>query len=356
MELNILDIINKIDLIKNPQIDYSLLNIMYDELSRKEVAHSKIIASILSPSENHKFENTPLVKFLDAIEIFDEEISNCIVGTEVNVNGRFIDILISWESKFSQKKAVIIENKLNGAIDQQNQLNDYYNGIKDHYDFVKIVYMPLNPNKTAKLTDASKEVLNKTIDFDASKLVVWLEECLKCYKKSSPEFFNLKLYKNLLEYMTYTNTNQVNAEKILKQLTKDELNKLITISSLVNSPDWNNAKYALIEEKIAAKFSSSTNTLQVHKHGSHAEFFFTDYLFWVELWAHETYFTLYLCSYSEEKSITLMCGTFVENSSQNNKFYLINTDKQSKYDYPSEEKRLVQDLEEILQELSKYNK
>lgn len=137
--------------------------------SHKENYHSDILALLLDPSEKHEGRETYLNLFLDflansyKISLDKKNYCNVEIKKEnptdsMDLKGR-IDILIR-DAK--SKHCIIIENKINNAGDTQNQLEKYYvNETKSGYTVDSIVYLPLNQNKKAPLTN--NEVINRLI-------------------------------------------------------------------------------------------------------------------------------------------------------------------------------------------------
>ena len=335
------------------ELPYSLLSIMQEEISRKEVAHSKIIASLLSPYQNHDFKFAVVTIFLKKIGITDfasVNVTNFKVSAEENIKGRFIDILITWEEN-SVKYAVIVENKLNYAVDQQNQLNDYFYGINESYTIKKVVYMPIDPYKSAKHTDTSREVLDKTVDFGIGQLIDWLNECILSLENSG-NIQPLIIYRDLLEHMFNKYRNLMKSIEIQQGCSNDELSKLIELATIVSSDDWHNAKYTLLTENMPPEIK---NFLIVRPNGKFAELFFRPYEFWVELWSYETSIDLYICSYKineMETPISIADIEFEFSSNSNDKNYYWNKD--CSFNYPQDNGKLKIILAKILKELSLY--
>lgn len=334
------------------ELPYSLLSIMYDEIIRKEVTHSKIIASLLTPYNNHNYKYTVILCFFNQIDIKDfipDEVENFKVVTEQFIYGRFIDILITWEEK-SQKYAVIIENKLNYAADPKNQLNDYFYGITESYLIKKVVYMTIDPNHSVKHTDIAEDVLKNTIDFGVVKLINWLESSVKILENSENKY-HLIYYRDLLKHMFYKHKNLMKAEELLSELNNDEIVKLIELAAIVSSDDWNNAKFCLLEKGMKDKFDKA---LIFNPYGSYANFFFQPYELWIELWAWDKVIHLYLCSYNKKEFIIVDNKNFKFHLFENDKYYYQNDDILT-FNYPQNRVELVKVMVPILNELSQFN-
>lgn len=200
--------------------------------------HSDVIAILLNPEERHKQQNIFLNLFLDylisqGVELKKDDYILCDITRE---QGR-IDI---WIKDNTSKKSIIIENKINNAVDQENQLENYFNYAKNAgFEIDSIVYLTLNGIKNAPLTDIN-ELNEKIINISAftnnqnDLLNGWL---LKCYEKSQDEdnrsfiFQYLKLIKHL---------SQVGMDKQIKDdfysaiNKEDGFEKTKSIAELVN--------------------------------------------------------------------------------------------------------------------------
>ncbi|MDL2228575.1 PD-(D/E)XK nuclease family protein [Odoribacter sp. OttesenSCG-928-L07] len=124
--------------------------------SHLENFHSDIIALLLNPKERHKLSHTFLdlfIKFLNSkgFCIQKDDYRNSEVLRET---GR-IDI---WIKDSISKKSIIIENKINNAGDMDDQIERYYNyAIENGFSVDCVIYLSLNGNKIAPLTD-NKEI------------------------------------------------------------------------------------------------------------------------------------------------------------------------------------------------------
>lgn len=357
---NLKKIINGINIsnLRSEELPYNLLSVLHDKLSAKEIFHSEIIADMLNPIGKHGLRDLLLYEFMKLIEarFNTEEVAGIEVIPERGINGRSIDILITWNTK-EQKNAIIIENKLNNSVDQLNQLNDYYDGIvNERYNVEKIVYMPLDINKKAVNTDINKTVLSKTKDIYPKDLIKWLNNCIN--KVSDNEaIHNLIMYRDLLKHMNFKYQTQMKAKEIQKELNNEDLLKLIKIAAIVNSDDWHNAKYEIIIQKLDRKLFDKNLEVVKKGKGKFAEFFFKPYKYWIELWAYPESFHLYICSYKDNnqvpKSISVANNEFMyDDTSSNDRHFFY--DKDYSYEYPHMMDELVAKIESILMELKDY--
>ena len=189
------DILKKQD----KKLDFNIFDIITDKWKRENL-HSEILKFLL---ENYEvfFNN-----FLELINIKDKkEYSNA----EITNEEARIDILIK-----SEKKAIIVENKINWAKDMPEQLFRYYNECKysKGLEVDRIVY--LSPNSSKEPADDSvkeipKELIKTIVGFDGSE-----NDLVSCLEKSRD-----KLKENL--------------EKIKNNLDSEDFNKLFFINHYI---------------------------------------------------------------------------------------------------------------------------
>lgn len=173
------------------KLNFNIFDIITDKW-KKENFHSEILKFLLENYEEF-FNN-----FLELINIKDKkEYSNA----EITNEEARIDILIK-----SEKKAIIIENKINWAPDQNEQLAKYYKKVKDEYkkEVEKIIYIvpskDKNPDeqtfgKDEKIKKEIKDRLEKIISFDGSE-----NDLVSCLEKSRDKLKeNLEKTKNNLD-------------------------------------------------------------------------------------------------------------------------------------------------------------
>ena len=199
------DILKKQD----KKLDFNIFDIITDKW-KKENFHSEILKFLL---ENYEvfFNN-----FLELINIKDKKE---YLNAEITNEEARIDILIK-----SEKKAIIVENKINWAPDQIEQLARYYEKIKNGYngeqkrEVEKIVYIiPSENKKPDEQTFGKDEKIKKEIEdrfkkirgFDGSE-----DDLVSCLEKSRD-----KLKENL--------------EKTKNNLDSEDFNKLFFINHYI---------------------------------------------------------------------------------------------------------------------------
>lgn len=165
---------------------FNLLTIS-SRTSHLEHFHSDIIAFLLAPSEVHgnKEYLNLFFEYLTklGVTVNAEDYKNVIVTRE---KGN-IDI---WIRDEQSKKSIIIENKINNAGDQQDQLERYFQfAEKLGYTVDSILYLSLNGYKTAPYAfDQSINSLVKNIaafaNSDEDLYNGWIK---KCHYKSLDE-------------------------------------------------------------------------------------------------------------------------------------------------------------------------
>jgi hypothetical protein len=285
--------------IKSNLMPFNMLYIAYQDVYGKEVLHSKLLAGLLNPNENHKLGDRPLKAFLRKIDVPFEELSKIKVETEKNVKGRRIDMLISWKDNNEQQHAVIIENKLHGAGDQLNQLNDYYNGVKKDYKVEKIVYLPFDKSrKTFEHTDSHDKVKALSINFDAKDIVNCIDGLMKMFQQKTAI---LEQYKEFFECLIDTKFTYMKAAEILQQLNKEDIFKLENLSKIMRSAEWCEAlftqKYGDLLAEIQQKVSNRLQRKfkQDAKYINYIQLYFNNWAetYWYEIWLYEDGFYIY---------------------------------------------------------------
>ncbi len=216
------------------------------ELYYRENFHSYILASFLNPIEKH-FENTRYLHlFIDLLNKINKQVlidKNDFLNSEVHIEKHKIDILITDE--FS-KKAIIIENKINNAVDQYRQLPRYVNAIKNEYDIVGIVYLTLNsakqPDKTDWTSDERKNIekvlkVIPVFDTNSNKTNLhndWIIPSIIVSQNINSGSI-LRQYGELLKYLNTNTMDTVALKKFYDTIQKENnLDSAISIRDMLN--------------------------------------------------------------------------------------------------------------------------
>lgn len=198
---------------------------------KKENLHSDLMKQILDPTTKEIGNISYLKSFLEIIGIIDDfgDLRNVKVERERNR----IDILIA-----NEKKAIIIENKINNAPDQDKQLERYYNIVSKDKEVKKIVYITLSSvdnSKPSNLCEYDNNSLEKirsllihlpAVSKDTKKksLINWLDECIKKTPENNIGKIFLGQYKQLLAHLGGNVLMLENKENCIKEIFKNEEN------------------------------------------------------------------------------------------------------------------------------------
>lgn len=193
---------------RKKSIRFNVLNFFHID----ETLHSKLLGFFLNDRASHGQGDLFLKKFIEMLEYTDYERGKW----KVTIEKQKIDILIERKHPFS---AVIIENKSNGAYDQENQIYRYwhkviYNKSREHINEdskFKIIYLVSDDGKLpsentlVRPVNFSEDLPGKVpIDVDIwnfnNQIQDWLEECLSVIPD---ENYRLKEY--IQQYIEYWN-------------------------------------------------------------------------------------------------------------------------------------------------------
>ncbi|RKS03063.1 PD-(D/E)XK nuclease family protein [Flavobacterium sp. 102] len=213
------------------------------DLYYRENFHSDIIKAFLDPSEKHNEKTKYLNIFIDLLnksghhQLNKYDFENAMVIRERNN----IDILIADEIS---TKAIIIENKINNAIDQKRQLPRYFNTIKEKYNVEAIVYLTLNSTKRPEKNDWTKDeilqiepILKVIPSLDKSYPNLfhdWIVPSI-IESKNSEGLFLLQQYGNLIKHINSQTMDTISVEKFYNTLKEnDSLKTSISIRNMLN--------------------------------------------------------------------------------------------------------------------------
>jgi hypothetical protein len=164
------------------QVAYNLFTIS-STTSHLENFHSDVIASLLNPQELHECGDIFLHIFIDHVskigknKVNKEDFKNTVVSRET---GR-LDI---WIRDSDSKKSIIIENKINNAVDQESQIDRYFEYAQDKgFQTVAVVYLSLDGSKVAPSSkEHSEDIILNVAAFNTNEddlVNGWLEKCLQ---------------------------------------------------------------------------------------------------------------------------------------------------------------------------------
>lgn len=247
--LNLLDTVKEwsSDMSTKEELPFSIIPFLYNRISTKELLHSEIIAELLRPDSKHGCGDIFLREFMHDIGIDprQQDFSKVEVKTEsYTATGRRIDILIIWDDN-----AVIVENKLNNAVDRLDQLKNYLGDTETKGKKVlKVVYMPLYAWKK------THEHLSADVAYmDPKKLSDWLKKCAKstvAHEATDP-------YIQLLDYMNQSNRNYMKAQELYEILKQDPelMNTALNLAETINSGEWTKFLFGQITKEVKKRLN-----------------------------------------------------------------------------------------------------
>ncbi|MEQ1858468.1 MAG: PD-(D/E)XK nuclease family protein [Chthoniobacteraceae bacterium] len=163
---------------RNVDLGFNLFAIV-TELYYRENFHSDVLRALLDPNSKHQDGSVFLDLFLAFLKRHGAKVSRCNYSNAsvVREEGR-VDILVRDESS---KRAIIIENKINGAADMPRQLPRYVEYANNQgYEVDAIVYLRLNRLQHPDKTDWT---VSERTEIEAKLL------CLNAYDESGDDLF-----------------------------------------------------------------------------------------------------------------------------------------------------------------------
>jgi len=214
------------------------------DLYYRENFHSDIIKAFLDPNGSHNEGARFLDLFIDLINLINpkqliekNDFKDAIVVREkVNIDILIVDSI--------SKKAIIIENKINNAVDQPRQLPRYYQLLSNDYLVSAIVYLTIDNSKSPAKHDWDRNDL-RNIDpilkvipaIDAVKINLfnnWVVPSI-IESKSIDSMFILRQYGNLLKHLNSKTMDTIILEKFYTTLKDgDNLNTSLSLRNMLN--------------------------------------------------------------------------------------------------------------------------
>lgn len=228
-----LEINNVLDLIDNFQKEYlkesSKLPFHFnllDELHANENAHSRILLKILSYHNNGKF-------------LFLESFINCLYGNVTKLQVTIpsfsaekhrIDLLIKDKEG---KYAIIIENKIHGAVDQSEQINRYISHLQTYEGFssseIFVLYLTRSGGSPSEISIKQEGIKTlgeryKEINF-RDDILPWLEghDLSKICEKDTFFVSSVQQYIDYLNGMFHKRTIEKEMNKKLESWISEQL-------------------------------------------------------------------------------------------------------------------------------------
>jgi len=208
---------------------------IFEILRLKELSHSKILAALLDPRGSHSKGDLFLKLFFEKFlpKGVTNDFSKCNVYKEYYIGdlGQ-IDIYIDC-----QNFGVVIENKINDAGDQSEQLIRYDKFLKKRYTETSYLFYLTKYGEKAS-EQASKDVEYKTLSYK-DDIQKWLERC----KEESVD--NSILNGTLTQYI-------LSIRQITGQPRSEEMCKKI-VDTAIQNPDNVKAAFAIAANVDAIK-------------------------------------------------------------------------------------------------------
>jgi PD-(D/E)XK nuclease superfamily len=201
-------------------------------LKLNEPTHSRIFGKLLGQKKGNKFQVLDgFVKYLGSRKVGFRDVE--FKNPEVDIEKEHIDIRV-WDARAQDSKArgkaLIIENKVNDAVDQPEQLCRYIEAIKGEgieEENIYIVYMPSDGEKEPK--DQSwgkykKKFEKRYLKVTLHDLLLWLRALLEEKELLKDE---ISLRSALQQYIDYlAGENVLRSDKRFETMN-EELKKLI---------------------------------------------------------------------------------------------------------------------------------
>lgn len=235
-----------------------------DELHVNENAHTRILMKLLQYNKGKQF---PILNLF--LKLFTETTGETIEiqKPQLFTGKDFIDGLIKDFGKY----AIIIENKIYGAPDQENQIERYINTLeKEGYknENIYVVYLTIDGTKVVRdysFTAKAKRKLGFKSDIEAGRYVQinYEQHILPWLKEIAPIYIHEEyLYSGVFQYVDFIE-GILEIRKEDKPM-KEKLNKYLE-EKLELIDNNSSEKYQIITEKVklAEEFVEYMHELQV---------------------------------------------------------------------------------------------
>jgi hypothetical protein len=216
---------------RDVDIGFNLFAII-SELYYRENFHSDILKALIDPKGKHQEQEKYLHLFLEFIRSHGVSINlSDYSNVQVEREEGKVDLLIKDEDS---KKAIIIENKINNAVDRHRQLPRYLEYVRaNDYAPDAIVYLRLNgyayPDTTGwspKETEEVKTLITIVSAYDNDEtqkdlLTGWIRKCEEVTTNPDAQHI-LRQYGDLIKKLGGNIMNKPIMEKFYKTIVEGE--------------------------------------------------------------------------------------------------------------------------------------
>lgn len=274
----------------------------------RENFHSFILSAFLNPIEKHRENNKYLHLFIDLLNLKNNKENNQktidkndFLNSNVFIEKHKIDILITDEVS---KKAIIIENKVNNAIDQFRQLPKYVEVVEVNYYVDSIVYLTLNsakrPDKidwtnTERKSIESKLKLIPVFDSNQKKINLfnhWINPAIVISQNINSSSI-LRQYGELVKYLNTNTMDTVSIKKFFDTVKENNnLETAISIRNMLN--DLPQYLAIRIEDKYKEQCAPFERIIRYKERDTVFDGFrFEDLNFKLDIWCSEVEYAVY---------------------------------------------------------------
>lgn len=325
----------------------------------KELFHSDVIAAFLNPRMNHNQGNVFLMEFIRFLNNNFKNISinpydyvDAIVEKEYSKSsekdGR-IDILI-----YTPTHCIIIENKMNNAVDQENQLQRYYDFMKKEGRIVDaIVYLPLDRYKKPYAEELRDEQTRKLLCIVPAyipgypKCLVngWVMPCAERTTDTNCATI-LKQYADLIKTLNRNNMNIQNTTDLFDNLrmSEERWQSAVGLKKMIDSLPELMASRLSKNESLVSKSQERGSIFRIWKerNDNFVGFLVHRDKYHIDVWTSLNGYEVYVFEDSDIKKTVINIPSLKDKEPTENGYYFSNS--------PLEEERVVSFILKLLDE------
>jgi hypothetical protein len=238
-----------------------------------EPKHSRLLEYFIHPRAEHRCGLFLLRKFLSALNIIDPGLP-VDDACDVTCEKGHIDLLVARGCEYG-RYAIIIENKVNGAVDRKKQLQTYYDvvrrrGFADKE--ITVCYLTLRGGEPSEDSVGNIGHRLKLITFER-QVVRWLEDVLRD-EENWPDTMgegmadNLRHYLELIKWLLNKEKIMQMNERLFEALQKaDKENRLPRLTEITALKESAQALESCYRRLVRAKMLSAVCRLLLERDG-----------------------------------------------------------------------------------------